>query len=83
MCNIIVGKACTLREALKQLKDSGVKIHTALEEAFIKLYGYTCDASGVRHSGNLDGKDSTFEEAKFMLVSCCAFINYLSALHAK
>ena len=83
MCSIIIGKPTTLGDALKKLEDSGVVIHPALKSAFIKLYGYTSDASGIRHSGELGGKESTFEEAKFMLVSCCAFVNYLTGLLAK
>ena len=82
MCSIILGKATTLGDALKHLEDSGVKIHPALKAAFGKLYGYTSDASGIRHAGELGGKDSTFEEAKFMLVSCCAFVNYLTGVMA-
>lgn len=83
MCSIILGHATTLGDALKHLEDSGVTIHPALKRAFSQLYGYTSDASGIRHSGELGGKDSTFEEAKFMLVSCCAFINYLTGVMAK
>lgn len=83
MCSIILGKATTLGDALKHLENSGVKIHPALKRAFSQLYGYTSDASGIRHSGELGGKDSTFEEAKFMLVSCCAFVNYLTGVMAK
>ena len=83
MCSIILGKATTLGDALKHLEDSGVKIHPALKRAFSQLYGYTSDASGIRHAGELGGKDSTFEEAKFMLVSCCAFVNYLTGVMAK
>ena len=83
MCSIIIGKPTTLGDALKKLEDSGVATHPALKSAFMKLYGYTSDASGIRHSGELGGKESTFEEAKFMLVSCCAFVNYLTGLLAK
>ena len=83
MCSIIIGKPTTLGDALKKLEDSGVTIHPALKGAFSKLYGYTSDASGIRHAGELGGADSTFEEAKFMLVSCCAFVNYLTGLMAK
>ena len=54
-----------------------------MKAAFEKLYGYTSDASGVRHAGKLGGPDSTFEEAKFMLVSCSAFVNYLIGVWAK
>ena len=83
MCSIIIGKPTTLGDALKKLEDSGVTIHPAMKSAFDKLYGYTSDASGIRHAGRLGGSDSTFEEAKFMLVSCCAFVNYLSTLLSK
>ena len=83
MCSIIIGKPTTLGDALKKLEDGGVTIHAALKGAFSKLYGYTSDASGIRHAGELGGADSTFEEAKFMLVSCCAFVNYLTGLMAK
>lgn len=77
MCVSILGKGATLGAALKQLEKGGVVIHPSLKLAFEKLYGYTNDANGIRHAGNIGGASSTFEEAKFMLVSCSAFINYL------
>lgn len=77
MCSVIVGKQAALSEALKELENRGVVIHPALKQSFIKLYGYTSDANGIRHAGDIGGKNSTFAEAKFMLVSCSAFINYL------
>jgi hypothetical protein len=40
------------------------------------------DANGIRHAGDIGGAASTFEKAKFMLVSCSAFINYLTAITA-
>jgi len=39
----------------------------------IKLYSWTSSADGIRHG--VTGEK--FEEAKYMLVSCSAFINYL------
>lgn len=83
MCSIILGKSATLGDALKKLEAGGVTIHSALKGAFEKLYGYTSDASGIRHAGQLGGKDTTFEEAKFMLVSCSAFVNYLNGIRSK
>lgn len=83
MCNAIVGKETTLGEALQKINDSGITIHPALKDAFKKLYGYTSDASGIRHSGKFDAPNSTFEEAKFMVVSCSAFINYLRGVESK
>lgn len=85
MCEIITGvhgKEATLGNMLKKLEQKGVVIHSALKSAFNILYGYTCDANGIRHAGDIGGKASTFEEAKFMLVSCCAFINYLKGIIA-
>lgn len=76
MCCVIVGKDDTLSNALKKLKENGVHIHPAMEKAFISLYGYTSDESGVRHGGK-ETAEVTFEDAKFMLVSCSAFVNYL------
>lgn len=85
MCEIITGltgKEATLGNMLKNLEDKGIEIHKGLISAFNKLYGYTSDANGIRHAGDIGGSSSTFEEAKFMLVTCCAFINYLTALNA-
>lgn len=83
MCEIITGvrgKEATLSKMLKKLEDNGLVIHASLKEAFVKLYGYTSGSNGVRHAGDIGGPASTFEEAKFMLVSCCAFVNYLIAV---
>lgn len=75
ICQILtVNDKATLGDALKLLKD---KIHPAMKSAFEKLYGYTSDANGIRHSNGLGEGNSTFEEAKYMLISCSAFVNYL------
>jgi hypothetical protein len=62
---------------LKKLSKDN-KIHPALESAFTSLYGYTSDAEGIRHS-LLDDSSLGPEDARFFLVSCSAFINYLKA----
>lgn len=77
ICSEILGESKSLGAALDKLEKKGVNIHPSLKEAFDKLFGYTSNASGIRHSGQLKGKDATFDEAKFMLVSCSAFVNYL------
>lgn len=80
ICEILTGlkgKEATLGNMLKKLEERGVVIHGGLKSAFNILYGYTSDANGIRHAGDIGGPASTFEEAKFMLVSCSAFINYL------
>ena len=76
MCCIITGKDATLNKAIEKLKKNGVHIHPALEKAFISLYAYTCDEKGIRHAG-IDFVNAPSEDAKYMLVSCSAFVNYL------
>lgn len=83
MCSIVLGKSAALGDALKKLETRGAVIHPLLKVAFEKLYGYTNSGSGIRHAGQLDGPDATFEEADFMLVSCSAFVNYLTSLYSK
>lgn len=79
MCCIITGMTgagATLGSALKKVKDNGVHIHKAMESAFSSLYGYTSDENGIRHGG-IDFTNAPAEDAKFMLVSCSSFVNYL------
>lgn len=79
MCCIITGMSgaqATLGKAIKKLKESGVHIHSAMENAFSSLYGYTSDENGIRHGG-IDFTSAPAEDAKYMLVSCSAFVNYL------
>jgi hypothetical protein len=76
ICKIIAeDEKTTLAKALTKLKRK-IDIHGSLEEGFKKIYGYTSDADGIRHAimykPNID-----FADAKYMMVSCSAFINYL------
>lgn len=76
LCQIITGKPkATLPDALKALKN-GDKIHPALLQGFINIYGYTSDADGIRHALN-EVSDLNANDAKFFLLSCTSFINYL------
>lgn len=84
ICQIITkDEKATLGKALKLLKDTGLTIHPSLESAFSKLYGYTSDEGGIRHCEGMFESDVSFEGAKFMLVSCSAFVNYLIAESGK
>ena len=76
-CKIIINDdKATLGKALNQIGQSD-KIHGALKNAFSSLYGFTNDAGGIRHALLKDDVKVEMEDAKFMLVSCSAFINYL------
>lgn len=79
MCSIITGTSgvmATLGNTLKKLKECGINIHPAMENAFKQLYGYTSDSGGIRH-GSIEFVNVASEDAKYMLVSCSAFVNYL------
>src|SRR6185437_11470684 len=79
MCCIVTGASkATLTSALSKLEGQGVELHGALKEAFTKLYAYTSDADGIRHK-LLEDPKLDFEDAKFMLVTCSAFVNYIKA----
>lgn len=56
---------------------SKVEIHPALRAALKQLYGYTSDEDGIRHA-ILEQASVGFAEAKFMLVACAAFVNFIS-----
>lgn len=71
----------TLGRALSKLEKKNIIIPKSLKSAFDKLYEYTNHAdTGIRHALMADeGKYiPSADEALFMLISCSAFINYLS-----
>lgn len=71
----LVGEKATLGQLLKKMEAKRA-LHPALKTAFSSLYGYTNDSDGIRHA--LSDKSSlTKGDAKFMLVCCSAFINYV------
>lgn len=67
----------SLGDILPQLeKQLGLQLHGALRKALGSLYGWTSDEGGVRHA-LLEESDLTQEDARFMLIVCSAFVNYL------
>lgn len=76
LCRNLTGDAAvTLGQALKVLEKKHA-LHPALKTAFQSLYGYTNDADGIRHSLIDDGRKLTNADARFMLITCSAFINF-------
>ena len=62
-------------DAVKVLSKRG-DLHGSLGGAIKKLYGYTSDEGGIRHA-IFDEENVGFAEAKFMLVVCSAFVNFV------
>ena len=65
----------TLGQLIKKLEDE-VGLHPALKTAFSNLYGYTSDEGGIRHALS-EQENVDFNDAKFMLVVCSSFINFV------
>lgn len=77
ICQLITNDPkATLGQALGKIDSN--RLHPALRKAFEALYGYTSNAQGIRHALQ-DVSNLEFEDAKFFLVSCSAFTNYLIA----
>jgi DNA-binding transcriptional ArsR family regulator len=82
MARVVSGhEKATLGEALKVLEKGG-KLHAALKDGFSKIYGYTNDEHGIRHA-MLDVPDLTQDDAKYFLLSCTSFVNYLKSALAQ
>ncbi len=78
LAKTITGKPkAALGEALSVLGKKK-EFHPALLDAFSRLYGYTSDEGGIRHS-MLEDPKLTASDAKFFLISCTSFINYLKS----
>lgn len=77
LCREITGES-TLDKALPALAKKGVEIPNMLQKSFEKFYHFTNGENGIRHA-LMDEEQIGFEEAKYMLVLCSAFVNYLQA----
>lgn len=76
ICKIVTNdEKATLGKALKIVEDK-FGLHPALKGSLSQLYGYTSDADGIRHA-MLEESNLSYIDAKFMLVACSNFINYL------
>ena len=84
VCKVISGnEKAALKDALNSLIANGINIHGSLKSAILALYGYASDEGGIRHSERETESTVTFEEAKFMMVTCSAVVNYLVAEYGK
>jgi hypothetical protein len=77
LCKVVAqNDKATLGPALDAVATK-VKLHPKLRDAFKALFGYTSDDHGIRHALKDDGLPEA-EDATFMLVTCSAFVNYLT-----
>ena len=80
LCCTIVAEsgedADTLGKAVNKLSSCGIVLNEHLKTAIKELYKYTCNEDGKRHGGTTF-VESSAEDARFMIVTCSAIINYL------
>ena len=77
VARVLGEKSGTLGQLIKKL-ESDLGLHPALKTAFSSLYGYTSDEGGIRHA-LMEADANDFHDAKFMLVVCSAFINFVNS----
>lgn len=78
-CRIITGEN-TLGKALNKLQSKGININNQLKAGFEKIYAYTNDKdNGIRHAIVTEPIEPDFADAKYMLIACSSFINFLVA----
>jgi len=72
----ITGKETDLSKCLKVMDlDLNKQFKTAMDN----MYGWTCKEDGIRHGHTGEELKTSFDEAKYMLVTCSAFVNYMIA----
>lgn len=80
LCREITKKS-TLDDAIPVLKSKGVQLNPQFEEGLKRIYYYTNDKrTGIRHALMDDAYVPTMADAKYMLVICSAFVNYIRSL---
>lgn len=68
----------TLDDAFKKLRE----VHTMIKLSMEKLYHYTNQRdTGIRHCWIEQSEESTINEAIFVFVTSCSFINYLNKVY--
>jgi len=72
LVTILLGKEGTLGDLIDDLN-----IHPALRKAFKSLYGWRSDESGIGHGKFKEPLSRDLPEARYMLITCSAFINYV------
>lgn len=69
---------------VNELANHNIKLHPAHQTALKNLYGFASDADGIRHASVKDKPlDINQNTARFMLITCSAFVNYIVAENPK
>jgi hypothetical protein len=77
LCKIIADDENASLGTALDIVEEQVDLHGALRSGFGSLYGWTSQEDGIRHA-MMEKPNVDFHDAKYMLVTCSAFINYLT-----
>jgi len=80
VAKIISDKETDLAQCLKHIN---LGLNKAFKTSMTQLYSWTNKEDGIRHGHTKEELKTSFEEAKYMLVTCSAFVNYLIAKNNK
>jgi hypothetical protein len=75
VARIIEPKQNSLGKALNKL-NVNQHINPIFKDAVEKLYAYTNGKSGIRHA-MMEEEEISIEDARYFLIACSAFSNYL------
>jgi len=78
--NLSGNPSATFKDGLTAFEAKYGELHPSLRTGLLKLYGYTSDEKGIRHALIDEAAEVSLDDARFMLVACSAFANYLVAL---
>jgi hypothetical protein len=75
LCNQLIENPGTpLGSCLSQLD---IEVGKHFKQGVTKLYNWTSSDGGIRHGATDESILASFDEAKYMLVICSAFVNYM------
>lgn len=74
LAQILLGEKGTLGDLIKKLD-----VHSALKQGFGNIYGWSSDEGGIRHGKTGEPLEPSLSEARYMLITSSAFVNYLIA----
>ena len=82
ICIKIIGHKMRTFQLLLNDVVKKINISRDLQQGFQNIFGWTSDESGIRHA-LMGDPNLSYEDAKFMLICCSAFINYLTVKATK
>ena len=71
--------SATLGEGLRSYEKKFEPLHPSIKRGLIHFYEYSSGPEGIRHALVVDAAEVTVDDARFMLVTCSAFVNCLIA----